>query len=307
MSATGGPPPAPGASADAVRRWSATELRAAGVPSPEADAAAIVSHILGVPPAAIVLAGPPSATERDRIAALLRRRVTREPLQHLLGTAAFGRLDLAVGPGVFVPRPETEVLVGHCARLAPPGPVVVDLCSGSGAIALALATELPGAEVFAVELSADALIWLRRNVAAHAESLAAAGSTVTVVQADAATDPREWLPPSAGELAGRVDLVTCNPPYIPEDCVPRDPEVARFDPDIALYGGPDGLAVVRGVIRTAACLLRSGGWLAVEHGDEQGSGPLGVPAAIEEAGGFVEVADVADLTGRPRVTLARRA
>lgn len=281
-------------------------LRLSDVPSPDADAAAIAAHVLGVRQAELVLAPDPDPAQIDRALDLAERRAMRTPLQHLLGHAAFRTIELAVGPGVFVPRPETEVLVGEVlawldqeARGGAPGdPVVVDLCSGSGAIALAVAAEFPAARVFAVEREDDAFHWLRRNCAAT--------GAVVPIHADATAvgapgDPR------AG-LVGRVSVVTCNPPYIPDACIPRDPEVAAHDPAVALYGGSDGLDVVRGILGPAAALLRRGGLLAIEHGDAQGeqAGPLGVPATVRSAGAFESVRDIEDLTGRPRVTLAAR-
>lgn len=291
-----------------LRRLVRDRLLLADLPSPDADATAITARAVGVPPSQLALASDPDQAMVDRALELADRRAARVPLQHLLGTAGFRTIELAVGPGVFVPRPETEVLVGEVlARLeldredAPAGSqpqIVVDLCSGSGAVALAIAAEAPGVQVFAVEREDDAFAWLRRNCAAL--------PGVTAVQADAT---RVGLPGTPlAELAGRVAAVACNPPYIPADCVPRDPEVAEHDPVAALYGGADGLDVVRGVLRPAAALLRRGGVLAIEHGDAQGvaAGPLGVPATVVAAAEFHEVQDVEDLTGRPRVTLARR-
>ena len=235
--------------------------------------------------------------------------MAREPLQHILGSAAFRHLSVAVGPGVFVPRPETETLVelalsvlesdGLSGGISDAASTrAVDLCSGSGVVALALATERPGTTVWAVELDSHARGWLDRNVAAHQQVLAQRGSAVVVVAGDA-TAPPQTVPRG-------VDIVTCNPPYIPDAAVPRDPEVALHDPAIALYGGPDGLDVVRGVVGVAAELLRPGGWLLIEHGDAQG-GHDGVPGVVSAHGGFVDVADHRDDAGRPRVTLARRA
>jgi len=268
----------------------------------------LVAAVAGTTPAGLVTIDALDEDQQRVLAEWVARRARREPLQHILGDAAFRHLTLQVGPGVFVPRPETEVLVdlardlvdghAHGAGRAV-RPVLVDLCAGSGAIALALATECQGVDVWAVELHDPARAWLERNLAAHREPLNAAGSTVTVVVADATADP---LP----ELAGRVDVVTCNPPYIPDEAVPRDPEVARFDPPPALYGGPDGLDVVRGVIATAASLLRPGGWLLVEHGDAQGWQDGGVPQLLVDHVAFDDVDDRTDLAGRPRVSIARR-
>jgi len=194
---------------------------------------------------------------------------------------------------VFVPRPETEVVVGwavdRARELVAAGraPVVVDLCTGSGAIALAVADEVPTARVHAVELDPGALVWARRNLA---------GTAVELHEGDAATA----LP----GLDGTVDLVVSNPPYIPPDGVIRDPEVAQHDPALALWGhGQDGLDVLRAVALTAGRLLRPGGWFVVEHADVQGEA---VPAALREQGGWDQVADHRDLAGRDRFTTARR-
>lgn len=279
------------------------QLREAGVPSPDSDASRLVAAALATTPAGIPLAAPPSQEQQDLLEQWVTRRCGREPLQHILGTAPFATLELAVGPGVFVPRPETEVLLTAALqrlRHGPPAPTVVDLCSGSGAIALGIALSIPHAEVFAVELSESALPWLRANVEAHAEQVAQRGSSVTVVSADATADP---IP----QAHGNVDLVASNPPYIPEGCTPRDPEVFQFDPPIALYGGGDGLDVVRGVIGTAGRLLRPGGMLLIEHGDNQGWGqPASVPQLLDADQQFAAVDDLEDLAGRPRVTTALR-
>src|SRR5438067_89753 len=217
-------------------------LAEAGVPSPRHDAQALLDHVLGAPNARhLARSVQPAAAQ-----AYLRqveRRAGREPLQHILGTAAFRRLSLAVGPGVFVPRPETELLVewGLAVLAGQPAAVVVDLCAGSGAVGLSVAAEHPGAAVYAVECAPAALEWLHRNAAPY--------RSVTAVPGDA-TDPAVLA-----ALDGTADLVLANPPYVPAGtAVP--PEVARFDPPEALWGGPDGLAVLRGVVARAAALLR---------------------------------------------------
>lgn len=219
--------------------------------------------------------------------ALVAQRARRVPLQHLVGSTGFRYLDLRVGPGVFVPRPETELVAQAVLdHLAPAGgrPVVVDLCSGSGAIALSVAHELPGTTVHAVELDPAALSWARRN------------------------DPDgrvTWhLAPVEGclpELDGQVDVVASNPPYVP-DGTPVDRETAEHDPVLAVFGGPDGLDVVRQVEAAARRLLRPGGLLVVEHDVTHGEA---APALLRAAGGWAEVADHEDLTGRPRFVTAR--
>lgn len=285
----------------AVVRWAQDRLREAGVASPESDAVALAAHVQAVEAGEIarrmVLRAPLDPGDADRYAALVAERAARVPLQHLTGRAHFRRLTLAVGPGVFIPRPETEVLLdlalAELRDLAAGGsgaPVVVDLCTGSGAIALAVKDEWPGAAVHAVELSAHAHAWATRNVAAL-------GLDVDLVLGDAAT--------AFPELAGGVDVVTCNPPYIPTTMVPVDPEVADHDPAIALYGGSeDGLAIPLRLAARAADLLRAGGLLLMEHAEAQGET---LPAALARAGGWAEVVDRADLAGRPRVCVARRA
>jgi len=212
-------------------------------------------------------------------------------LQYLTGTAAFRYLELAVGPGAFVPRPETELLAGWGIDIARalPAPLVVDLCAGPGPIALSVATEVPAAAVYAVEKSPDALVWLRRNAAGLAPG--------THVVAGDVADP-ELL----GDLRGRVDVLLSNPPYVPAG-TPVPPEVDQFDPATAVFGGPDGLAVVRPVIARAAELLRPGGALAIEHDEEHAAV---VPDLLRADGRFDRIDRQADLTGRPRFTTARR-
>lgn len=274
-------------------------LRAAGVPSADADARWIVAHVLGASPAGLAFAGPVDAGELAAIDAAVSRREKREPLQHILGTAPFGDLDLAVGPGVFVPRPETEVMAQYAITwlqgLDRPA-AVIDACSGSGALALAVACHAP-ASVTAIESSEAALPWLERNVAEQRPRFAARGSEVRIVRGDA-TDPESWS-------CSPADLVLSNPPYIPDGCVPRDPEVRDHDPAVALFGGPDGFSVVRPLIERAAAALRPGGMLLIEHGDDQGE-PDGVPALIRSDGSFHDVVDHPDWARRPRFTSAVR-
>jgi release factor glutamine methyltransferase len=229
-----------------------------------------------------------------RFAAAVERRERRVPLQHIVGTAAFRHVEVAVGTGVFIPRPETEVVAGwaveRAREVADSGrsPLVVDLCTGSGVIALSIAVEVPRARVHAVELDPGALAWAARNID---------GTSVTLHAGDAATA----LP----ELDGTVDVVVSNPPYIHDDGIVRDPEVLEHDPAAALWGhGPDGLDLFRAVAVRAAGLLRPGGWFVVEHADVQGAAAL---AALAQQGGWERVVDHRDLTGRDRFTTARRA
>ena len=281
----------------ALQEWE-RQLRAAGVPSPAQDARTLAATVLSAEPVAVALLPELSEADRARIDELVRRRANREPLQHIVGIAPFLDLELIVGPGVFVPRPETEVLAAWAIDwLAACGdaPIAVDLCSGSGALALAVATRVPGARVTGVELSAAALSYAERNRQRYRDRLSAAELEF---RAGDATDP-ELL----STLANSVDLVVCNPPYIPNEAIPRDPEVRDYDPELALYGGPDGLAVVRKMLPVVRRLLRPGGRLAMEHGDLQGD-DHGLPGLITAAGGFTDVVDHPDLVGRPRFTTA---
>jgi release factor glutamine methyltransferase len=268
----------------AALRAAAERLAEAGVPSPLHDAEELAAHSLGIDRREL--------WRQERVgtgfAAYVRRRVAREPLQHITGRAYFRHLTLAVGPGVFVPRPETEVVV-EAAMAAVAGvaaAVVVDLGTGSGAIALAIAQEVPGARVHAVEADPAAHAWAARN---------AAGSAVDLRLGDMA----DAFP----DLDGRVDLVVSNPPYIPVGAVVRDPEVAAHDPAPALWSGEDGLDDVRVVERVAARLLRPGGTVVVEHADLQGES---APAVFTATGRWTGVADHQDLAGRDRYLTARR-
>lgn len=258
--------------------------------SPGHDAEQLAAHCLGVERRDLWRHdGEPAGFDE-----LVTRRATREPLQHITGVAPFRHLTLHVGPGVFIPRPETELLAGWAveAALAVDLPVVVDLCAGSAAIALSVASEAPAAMVHAVELSDDALAWAGRNLAEHP-----VGQRVTLHQGDATVADELLM-----VLRGRVDVVVSNPPYIPASAVIRDAEVAAHDPALALWSGSDGLDVIRGIVGVAARLLRPGGVLGIEHSDAQGEA---VPALLRAAGGWTEVVDHADLAGRPRYSTAR--
>ena len=283
-------------------------LANAGVPTPRVDAELLLAHVLGVPRGRLFLSDAADPSDAVRFESLLVRRAARVPLQHLVGEAAFRHLVLEVGRGVFVPRPETETVAELAIRALTTDSeerLAVDLCTGSAAIALALATEVPHSVVHGVELEGPAYEWAERNVAKHAEALAAAGSVVHLHRGDATLAHLESL----AALVGRVDVVVSNPPYIPDDAVPRDPEVREYDPPRALYGGHDGLDVVRGIAVSAAALLRPGGTVVIEHSDQQGEagGESGVPHVLREHGAFTAVRDLLDLAGRDRVTVAVRA
>lgn len=266
----------------------AQQLERSGVPSPRVDAELLGAHLLGVGRGALW-------NHLDDLVPVgfddfVARRAERIPLQHLTGWAFFRTVTLAVGPGVFSPRPETEVVVGHGIELLGAqqvaSPTVVDLCAGSGTMAAAIAVEVPHAEVHAVERDPGAAPWLQRNAAAH-------GFTAHVTDVDGCLH----------DLDGRVDLVVANPPYIPEGCIPRDREVARFDPAMSLYSGPDGLTHMRLVERTAARLLRPGGWVVAEHGDLQGAS---VHLLFAPTDSWIDVSDHVDLAGRDRFVAAMR-
>lgn len=268
-------------------RGGAAVLAEAGVPSPEVDARLLAEHVCNAAP---MLAAAPSAELLARYADLVERRRRREPLQHITGEMYFRYLRLRAARGAFIVRPETEMVAEHAiaAAAGTDRPRVVDLCTGSGAIALAVATEVPAARVWAVELSPEAAAVAEHNIAEHAPQ-------VSLVLGDAAT--------ALAELDGTVDVVVANPPYIPPGAVPREAEVRDHDPRLALYGGgEDGLQTPRAVVATAARLLRPGGMLVMEHAEGQA-------AAVREicaAAGFLEVRTEADLGGRDRMVLARR-
>lgn len=274
-------------------------LRDAGVPSPRFDAEQLAAHLLGTQRTLLALVPLVEPEVLADYRALIARRAARVPLQHLTGVAAMGEIDLAVGPGVFIPRPETELLFAWAlARLEilPRGhrPIVVDLCTGSGALALAIAHARPDALVYAVELDPAALSWARRN----AEARVADGDTPVVLHAADATDPGLLT-----ELDGTVDLIVSNPPYIP-DGASLDPEVADHDPHRALFGGADGLDVIRGMIPVITRLLRPGRGVAVEHDDVNGSD---LAALLAARGEFTEIVEHPDLAGKPRFVAAIRA
>jgi release factor glutamine methyltransferase len=261
-------------------------LVGAGVASPRGDAEELAAHVLGTARGRLALVDALSDDFPDRYAELVSARAQRAPLQHIIGTTAFGEVTLEVGPGVFVPRPETEVLLEWAMhqRLGR-SPVIVDLCTGSGALAVALARHLPAARVVAVDNSADALQYTRRN---------SAGTAVEVREGDV-TDPTLFA-----DLDGTVDLAVANPPYLP-DTAHVEPEVAEHDPPAALFGGPDGMAVIKPIVALATRWLKPGGLLAVEH-DETAS--EATKALLQAA--FDDIVDHTDLARRPRFVTARR-
>lgn len=295
MTAPENPSSAP-ASLSELLRAASTTLAAAGVPTPDVDAELLAAHVWGLSRGALSAAAlrgeAVPSPGLDAFTELVERRAAREPLQHLTGLAPFRHLELRVGPGVFVPRPETEMVaqlaIDALRAAAAAEPVAVDLGTGSGAIALSMATEVPHARVHAAENSVDAFVWAKENFAA----IAPHARLAFVDLADA-------FP----ELDGTVSVLVSNPPYVPDDAIPRDPEVRHWDPPAALYGGADGLDVVRILSGVGQRLLHPGGTLVIEHGEWQG------PAIREllTADGWHAAATHPDLTMRDRATTALRA
>lgn len=262
-------------------------LREAGVDSPEVDARLLAAHVLGVAPMQILFADV-TADFDERYTELVARRAKREPLQHIIGTAPFYGLDLAVGPGVFIPRPETEVLAEwavHKLIDAPSAPTVVDLGSGTGALAIAVARARPDATVYAVERSEAARAYLQRNV----DTLA---PQVNVVAGDM-TDPQ-----LLAEI--RADVVVSNPPYVPE--TPELQQEVYADPHEAVFSGSDGMAAIRGIVPVVKQMLKDGGAVGIEHDDTTSEA---VQAELH-AGGFVKVRAMKDMTGRARFVTASK-
>lgn len=273
----------------------------AEVSSPQVDAETLLAHVLGVERNQLLTIADLTAEQLLDYENLVARRANRVPLQHLTGVAYFRHLELSVGPGVFVPRPETELLVEaaitHLKTLNSPR-IAVDLCAGSGAIALSLALEVPGTTVHAVELSDDAFKWLTHNVVDHAAKLEAIDSHVIVHHGNAGD--RTLLT----DLVGQVDAVVSNPPYIPSEMIPRDPEARDHDPAIALFSGLDGLDVAREVVLVAAELLRQGGFFGMEHADVQGESMPALFNAMPNT--WTNVKDNLDYNKLPRFTTAVR-
>jgi len=281
--------------AESVER-AVSVLEGAGIHQARVDAELLAGHVLGLSrggvQARIVTDAAIGVEDFIAINEAVERRAAREPLQHITGRAPFRNLELAVGPGVFVPRPETEQVVQFAIdalRAVPAAePRAVDLGTGSGAIALAMATEVPHSRVWGVEVSPLAFVWTKQNFRDNAP--------------DNATPVFVDLAHALPSLDGTVDVVISNPPYIPLGAIPRDPEVRLFDPEIALYGGEDGLDIVRSVSRTALRLLHPGGTLVMEHGELQAA----EIAQLLRDDGWNAVASHRDLVGRDRATTAIR-
>jgi|688.fasta_scaffold47973_2 release factor glutamine methyltransferase len=272
-----------------------SQFEKAGIESFQADAEILLSYVLDISRGELqvkAITGEDLAQNQEqKFMELVEKRSERFPLQHLTGVAYFRQLELLVGPGVFVPRFETESvsqLAIDALRLVPAdNPIAVDLATGSGAIALSIATEVPNSKVFAIELSEEALVYTKRNFAKYAP-------TATLVQGD--------LVDAFPELDGQVDVLVSNPPYIPDDMIPIYPEVHLHDPSMALYGGSDGLDLVRKVELAAKRLLRKGGALVIEHADMQGESIRQLILSL----GWRQCVTHKDLAGRDRATTAIR-
>lgn len=273
----------------------ADRLAAAGCPSPQADAETLAAWSLGISRGSLGLTPLVDSDWVQDYHRLIDQREQRIPLQYIIGSVPMGDATVLVGPGVFIPRPETELLVQWAlsAIAGVPAPTVVDLCTGTGAIALAVATARPDATVIAVEREPGALAWARRNVELHVES----GGTPVQLRGGDVTDPALLT-----DLDGTADLVTANPPYVP-DGTEVDVEVARYDPPEAVFSGADGLELIRPLVSVAAGLLSPGGVLAIEHDASHGES---VPDLLSARRVLAEVTDHADLAGRPRFVTARR-
>ncbi|WIM89776.1 peptide chain release factor N(5)-glutamine methyltransferase [Candidatus Mycobacterium wuenschmannii] len=269
---------------------SATTLLAeAGIDSARYDAEELAAHLAGTDRGRLAMLATPDDAFFDHYRDSIAARSRRIPLQHLTGTAAFGPLTLTVGPGVFVPRPETESMLEWAGAQRLPEPtVIVDLCTGSGALALGLARRWPTARVIGVDDSDTALGYARAN---------AAGTTVQLLHHDVTA------PGLLSELDGRVDLLVSNPPYVP-DGADLEPEVLDHDPSHAVFGGPDGMAVIGPIIEVAERLLRPGGLFAVEHDDTTSERTVEL---ISASTAFDDIVPRRDLSGRPRFVTARRA
>ena len=265
-------------------------LASAGIDSAEVDAQLLAAHVLGISRGELQaqLFLNPEISQTDELLELFQKRSERIPLQHLTGVAYFRNLSLAVGPGVFIPRPETEGVVDLAIAALPKDGIAVDLCTGSGAIAISIATEVPNSKVYAWELNPDSETYIRKNLRGNVE----------LVMGDIAEDHGLF-----DELAGKVDVVISNPPYIPTWAVPKDLEVQLHDPALALYGGFDGMDIIRVVSRRALQLLKPGGFLVVEHADTQGQ----LVADLFQTDGWENIQVHQDLTNRDRSVSATKA
>ena len=276
-------------------------LKNANVSSPRYDAESLVAFVLNTSRNRVGLISEISDEQYREIEKLVEKRVRRIPLQHLIGEQGFRHLVLSVGPGVFIPRPETEILVESVIRYIKDKNqervLVVDYCSGSGAIALSIAKECANVEVFAIEKSVEAFKYLEANYLKYKEEINSHNSKVHLINADINDELNEL-----NTLIGQIDVVVSNPPYIPENMVPKEIEVKDHDPALALYGGKDGLEIVRIVIDKSQKLLKKGGLVAIEHSDLQGNPEqeLSVPYLLKTSNSFEKIEDRKDLNALPR-------
>jgi len=273
--------------AERLLEQATADLDDGGVSSPRHDAEVLMSHVTGVPRMMLMSSARPNGLQVQQFLELVRARASRVPLQHLTGSTGFRYVDVEVGPGVFVPRPETELLAGwaidHAKTLE--SPVVVELCAGAGAISLSVVHEVPGAHVHAVEIDEPAYEWAQRNLA---------GTGVDLRLGDMA----DAFP----DLDGLVDVIVANPPYIPLDAWESvAPEARDHDPALALWSGDDGLDAMRVIDRVAWRLLKPGGVVGAEHADAQGES---APAVFADR--WTDVRDHRDLANRPRFTTATK-
>lgn len=263
-------------------------LDQAGIDSARFDAEQLAAHLLGADRGRLSLLDAPDDDFFTRYDAIIDERSRRVPLQHLIGSVNFGPVTLHVGPGVFIPRPETEALLEWAsAQRLPANPIIVDLCTGSGALAVALSRCWPAGRVLGIDDADAALEYARRN---------AMDTAVELVRADVS------VPGLLPELDGQVDLVVANPPYVP-DGTPVEPEVSQHDPEHAVFGGPDGMTVISEVVGLAARWLRPDGLFAVEHDDTTSQQTVQL---ITDTMLFDDVVAREDLAGRPRFVTARR-
>lgn len=272
----------------------AKRFQEAGIDSAMVDAELLAGHLLGLSRGGVqsemIRGAELDSDQVEKLTQMFGRRLSREPLQHITGFAFFRSLELEVGRGVFIPRPETEFVaqlaIDALAAAPQENPIAVDLGTGSGAIALAMATEVPAAQIYAVEKSEAAFPFTEKNFAKYS------GTNAKLILGD--------LADAFAELDGTVWVVASNPPYIPSAAIPRDVEVKLFDPELALYGGEDGMDVMHKVSATAKRLLMPGGALIVEHADSQGT----QVCELLLADGWREVVSHQDLTGRDRAVTA---
>lgn len=276
-----------------------------GIETPGVDAELLLAHVLGVSRGDIHKHATVDEDVVTEFEKLVKFRETRIPVQHLTGKGYFRYLEVRVGPGVLIPRPETELIVDAVKsfRTSSVPLLIVDLGSGAAALTISLAIECAPADVIGVELYDDAYRWGEVNVKKYETEIFTAGSSVHLVQADFGAVAENEL----NDLLGKVDVVVSNPPYIPIGGIPRDAEVHLYEPSTALYGGVKGLELVEQVIETASKLLKPGGLLVIEHSDFQGEGAeLSVPESVRSVGMFDSVKDNLDLNQRPRYTTAVR-